>query len=124
MKPFTIMSLGPLLLGLTLGAVVLVDPMMRNVRGVLIGVVCGTTLGLFMFAPFAAGEVLRPRFVGRHLAQLDRWSAMLLAMGLGHCVFSRVGDYGLLIAFAVIVAAALFRVYLGVYAQQRANAHG
>jgi hypothetical protein len=51
-------------------------------------------------------------FLRRHFQSLDRWSAMLLAMGLGYVVLSQLGDGKMLAAMLLITVGAFFRALL------------
>jgi hypothetical protein len=113
LKPLTILLLGPALLALAVMVVaVTVNPALRTPRGGWIGLVVGAALGLIIFVPLAAGRARPPQFVRRHFESLERWSSVLLAMGLGHWLFAGMGNNGLLIAFSVLFLSASFRAYL------------
>jgi hypothetical protein len=110
LKPITTLLFGPLLLAMAVSiAGAVADPGLRNPRGILIGLGIGMALGLLIFIPIAASDAFRWRFVRRHFQQFDDWSAFLLAMGLGHCVFLQMGDWSILAAFAAIFVGALVR---------------
>lgn len=121
LKPIATLLFGPLLLAIAVaigGAVA--DPQMRKPRGILIGLGVGMALGLLIFTPIAASEAFGGRFMRRHFHQLERWSAFLLTMGLGHLLFLQIGDWGTLVAFALMFVCVLVRVCLSQVAKRPA----
>ena len=121
LRPMTTLLLGSMLLGFAVaacGAAVL--PQLREPRGIAICWATGTALGLLVFLPIAAGEGTRSRFVRRHFEHFERWSSVLLAMGVGHWLFSGIGDAGSVLAFVLVFVAACFRVYLSTVAKRSA----
>jgi hypothetical protein len=121
LKPITTLVGGTFLLsGAMATAVAIVQPDFRNPGGVTICLVAGMVLGIFVFGPVAAGDAFRSAFVRRHVEQFDRWSAVVLAMGLGHWAGMGLGDMGLIVAFAFVFLGACFRVYLSGLARRRA----
>ena len=121
LKPFTTVVGGSLLLALAVatGAAV-VQPDMRNPRGATICLVTGAILGMFIFGPIAAGDAFRSAFVRRHFEQFERWSAFILALGLGHWIGVGLGDSGIIWAFAFVFLGACFRIYLSGLAKRPA----
>jgi hypothetical protein len=121
LKPFTTFLGGSVLLAVAVatGAAV-VQPDMRNPRGVAICLVTGAMLGMLIFGPIAAGDTLRSAFVRRHFEQLERWSAFALALGLGHWIGMGLGDKGIICAVAFVFLGACFRVYLSGVAKRPA----
>lgn len=121
LKPFTTFVGGPVLLALAVATVAaVVQPDMRNPRGIAICLVTGAILGMFIFGPLAAGDACRSAFVRRHFEQLDRWSAFLLALGLGHWIGVGLGDRGIIWAFALVFLGACARIYLSAGAKRPA----
>ena len=113
LKPFTTFVGGSVLLAVTVGiGAALVQLDMRNPRGVAIWLVAGAIFGMFIFGPIAAGEAFRSAFVHRHFEQFERWSSLVMAMGLGHWIGTMLGDTGIIWAFALVSLGACFRVYL------------
>jgi hypothetical protein len=113
LKPLTIFVGGSVLLALAVatGAAV-VQPDMRSPGGVAIWLITGAMLGMFIFGPIAAGDAFPSAFVRRHFAQFERWSAFVLALGLGHWIGTMLGNSGIFWAFAFVFLGACFRVYL------------
>lgn len=93
LKPFTTFVGGSLLLAVAVatGAAV-VQPDMRNPRGIAICLIMGAILGMFIFGPIAAGDAFRSAFVRRHFEQFERWSAFIGALGLGHWIGVGLGE--------------------------------
>lgn len=121
-KPLTTLIVGPVLTGAAMAiATAVVRPDLRNARAMLIALIAGTMFGLLMFGPIAAGEALRSTFVRRHLATFERWSAICIAMGLGHLIGSRLGTNGIFFAWGLVFVAACFRVYLSSVARRFAD---
>jgi hypothetical protein len=113
LRPITTLSLGPLLLAVAVAAVgAAVQPDLRTPRGMIICGVVGAAVGVLVFAPIAAGGTACPRFVRRHFEQFERWSSVLLSMGLGHLLFLRMGSAGGVVALALVFLSACLRVYL------------
>ena len=121
LKPLMILVGGSLLLSVAVALVAAAaQPPLRNARGVALGLAAGLAVGMFVFGPIAAADVFRPAFVRRHFEQLERWSAVGLAMGLGHLVGTILGDKGIILAFAFVFLGACFRVYLSGVAKRPA----
>ncbi len=113
LRPVAILVLGALMTGIVCAAVgATVYPDMRSLQLASIGLLIGTVAGLILFAPLAAGEATRPGFIVRHAGRLDRWSAFLLAMGLGYWLFDSMGEFGGVAALTIIFICAGVRVYL------------
>jgi hypothetical protein len=113
LKPFTILVGGLVLLAAAVATgAAIVQPDMRNARGIAICLAIGAILGTFTFGPIAAGDAFRSSFVRRHFAQFERWSAFVLALGLGHWIGMMLRDNGMIWAFAFVFLGACFRVYL------------
>jgi hypothetical protein len=122
LKPIRILVAGSLLSGLAIAiGTAAAWPDARNARGITIAFVTGAIFGLLMFAPIAAGEALRSTFVRRHSAAFERWSAICIAMGLGHLIGSRLGTNGIFLAWGLVFVAACFRVYLSSVARRFAD---
>ncbi len=119
LKPFTTLLLGTLLAAIVVTGVGMIA--LPNARGlqdfaVFFGV--GVLFGIFIFLPITAGESSRSRFVVRHFHKLERWSALAMAMGMGHMLLRAVGDGSSLVAFGLIMFGAAFRVYLSEVAKK------
>src|SRR4051794_39813709 len=113
LKPYTTFLGGSLLLAVAVATgAALVQPDMRNPRGIAVCLVTGAILGMFIFGPIAAGAAFRSVFVRRHFQQFERWSAFVLALGLGHWIGIGLGDNGMIWAFAFVFLGACLRVYL------------
>ena len=113
LKPLTTFFGGSVLLAVAVAAgAILVDSEMRDPRGIAVCVVTGAILGMLIFGPIAAGEAFRSAFVRRHFEQFDRWSAFILALGLGHWIGVTLGENGIIWAFAFMFVGAGFRSYL------------
>jgi hypothetical protein len=117
LKPITTFVGGSALLAVVVATgAAAVQPDVRNPRGVATWLVAGAILGAFIFGPAAAGNAFRSAFVRRHFEQFERWSAFVLALGLGHWIGRMLGDNGILWAFTFVFLGACFRVYLSVLA--------
>jgi hypothetical protein len=120
LKPLTIVTLGPLLLGVAIAAGAAVfDASYRNARAAAVCIIAGVVFGLLLFVPIAAPEVFRPRFVRRHLEHFDRWSALVGALGLGHLLGLRLGEYGFIVAMLALGLCACSRIYLAGVPERR-----
>jgi hypothetical protein len=122
LRPLTTFVAGSVLLAVAVATgAALVQPDMRNPRGVTICLVTGAILGMLIFGPIAAGDGLRSAFVRRHFHQFERWSVFILALGLGHWIGVGLGDHGITWAFAFVFLGACFRVYLSSLAKRPAT---
>ena len=121
LKPLEIFIGGSVLLAIALPfAVAIGQPDARNAGAVIRLLVAGAIFGMFIFGFIAAGEGVRSSFVRRHFEQLERWSAFVMALGLGHWMGVMVGDTAIIWAFAFVILGACFRVYLDCLAKQPA----
>ena len=121
LKPLTIFAGGSALLAVAVAlSVAIAQSDFRNTRGIAICLAGGMVLGMFIFGPIAAPDVFRPDFVRRHFAHFERWSALLMAMGLGHWIGLAAGDAGIVLAFGLVFLGACFRVYLSGFANRPA----
>lgn len=113
LKPLATFAGGTVLMAIAVAsAVVVADSDLRGPRGVTVGVVMGGIFGMLVFGSIAAGDGLRSTFVRRHFEQFDRYSALLMAAGLGHCLDTWLGANGIVIAYALVFFGACFRTYL------------
>jgi hypothetical protein len=113
LKPFTTFAAGSLVLAAVFGAVTLIaHPDRSTLRDLGVASAIGLLLGAPLFGAIAAGMVCPSQRVRRHFEQMERWSSILMAMGLGHWFSLQLGEYGTFVALALVFIGACFRIFL------------
>jgi hypothetical protein len=130
LRPSTIITAGPLLLGgATALAASLAMPHSHDLPGFAWLFAIGAALGLAIFGPiaaiFAIGE-RHPEWLRLHSWRIDFYSsaAGLLSIGyLGACMYHSISDKFMLPALSLVFLGATIKTALS-YALRRQNSHG
>ena len=126
LRPATIVTLGPLLLGIAVavGASVAM-PDSRDLSSFASALAIGAAVGLAGFWPIAAILAVgdrRPEWLARHSWRIDFYSSLAMALSIGYlaaCMRHSVSDSLVLAAVAVVILGATIKTALSYAARQQ-----
>ena len=120
LRPLTIVTLGPALLGLAIATGTwCVLPSSRTAPEVAWALLIGAAFGIIMFGPIAAARLMRqhrPDWLARYARQISWYTSALMMMSLGYliaCMRHGVFDTLAMIAFGLVLASAVVKIALG-----------
>ena len=119
LRPSVIVTAGPLLLGAAIAAgSTLAMPRSHEPPGFGWLFAIGAAAGLAMFGPIAAILALgerHPEWLARHSCRIGFYSSMAMSLSMGYvaaCMYHRVSDNFMLVAFALVFLGATVKTAL------------